>query len=305
MKIVNVVGGLGSQMMAYCFSLSLKKKYSTENVLCDFSAYYYFARRGHNGSELQSVFGIKEEKAPFIIRNILHSKLIFFRIIRRVLLKLKVLKWHDAISGKYNYDPSVYGRDGTVIYNQTWTSWKYFSELQTEIIKIFNFKEIDAKDEKNKYILSKIRSTNSVSIHVRLGDYLGNSVLGDLINYEYYKEGVSIIGNKVTNPVYYIFSDDSKKCKDYIDTSIMGEHYFIDWNKNDKSYIDMQLMSECKNHIIANSSFGWWGAYLGYHSNQIVIAPKIWSNEKTGVELKDMNLPNWMILENKIKKNGN
>jgi len=299
MKVVNVVGGLGSQMMAYAFSLALKDVYKKEKVVCDFSAYHHFGWVEHNGSELTEVFGIIEEGTPKPLRSVLHSKSALFRLTRRIVKHLGLIKWHGAKEKKYNYDDSVFHERGwVVVYNETWTSWKYFDSVKDDVLKVFQFRPVS--DEKNKQVLRDLRKKNSVSIHVRLGDYKNSTIHSGLASLEYYRDAVNFIKSKVDNPEFFVFSDDVAGCTKYLNCLEQDEVKFIDWNTGLNSYIDMQLMASCKHHIIPNSSFSWWGAYLGRWSGQIVVAPAIWSNWETGVEIRDMNLPGWVIINNVI-----
>ena len=180
MKIVNVVGGLGSQMMAYSLHLALKKAYPTENVICDFSAYHKRGRIDHNGSELRRVFGLMEDCLPSYMEPVIHSRGLALRIARKLLKLSGALKHHDAIQEKYNYDKEVFSQKGVVIYHQCWTSWKYFTSVEKQVREAFTFPPI--KDKRNIQIRDGALSKNSVSIHVRRGDYIGNSILGGLID---------------------------------------------------------------------------------------------------------------------------
>lgn len=297
MKIVNVVGGLGSQMMAYSLHLALKKSYPAEKVICDFTAYHKYNRIDHNGSELKRVFGLQEDSLPAYIAPILHSRNIFPRAIRKLLTLSGAIKYHDAIQEKYNYDESVFRRDGTIVYWQCWTSWKYFLGIENQIRDAFKFRPIE--DPRNIEVHKKILSENSISLHVRRGDYIGNKILGELIDINYYLKALDIISKKTSNPHFFIFSDDPDWVAKNLLKEINAPITQIDWNKGSKSYLDMQLMSSCRHHIIPNSSFSWWGAYLAKSEGQLVVAPKNWSDHSTGIELKDMNLPEWLVIENR------
>lgn len=138
-------------------------------------------------------------------------------------------------------------------------------------------------NEKNQKILEKITQTNSVSIHVRRGDYYNNEsafkIHGNITTKKYYENALEFIKEKVKNPVFFVFSDEFEWVKKNLYFfSNYGEVHIIDWNKGFDSYIDLQLMSNCKHNIIANSSFSWWAAWLNKNKNKIVISPKKWVN---------------------------
>lgn len=128
------------------------------------------------------------------------------------------------------------------------------------------------QDEQNKEVLSRMISSNSVSLHIRRGDYLQGGRTCSL-NEEYYHNAIATINQQVSNPYYFICSDDIEWARNNIRVQ---QAEFVDWNKRDRSYVDMQLLSSCKHSIIANSSFSWWGAWLNSDAGKLVIAPQKW-----------------------------
>ena len=137
---------------------------------------------------------------------------------------------------------------------------------------------------KNIYYLSQIQSSNSVSIHIRRGDYVGNQdILEDhgICNFDYYLKAINILSSKISSFKLFFFSDDMDWVKENF-SSINVDKFFIEQEqKND--WVDMFLMSSCDHQIIANSSFSWWGAWLNSNNSKIVVAPKIW-NKKNNLE---------------------
>ena len=98
---------------------------------------------------------------------------------------------------------------------------------------------------------------------------------GNICTREYYRKAFNYIIERVENPVFYVFSDEPEKAAE------MLKEYnccLITENRNENSYKDMYLMSRCRYHIIANSTFSWWGAWLDKRSNQIVVTPSRWNN---------------------------
>lgn len=147
-------------------------------------------------------------------------------------------------------------------------SEKYFVENRNKITELFK----PSKDDM-EYILEKYGKIlkNSVSCHIRLGDY---KFLKDdhinLIDSSYYQNSLNQFNSKNTN--YLIFSDEINICKS-ISFLNNKNFYFIE---NEKDYIDMYIMSMCCNNIIANSSFSWWAAWLNKNPNKKIFAPKNW-----------------------------
>ena len=119
-------------------------------------------------------------------------------------------------------------------------------------------------------------------MHIRRGDYVSNPTTNKLhgtCSLEYYHNAVDIIAAKVSNPHFFIFSDDHEWARNNF--KIDYPLTFVAHNNAGKNYEDMRLMSLCKHHIIANSSFSWWGAWLGSNPKKIVCAPRGWFKDKS------------------------
>ena len=176
-----------------------------------------------------------------------------------------------------------------------WQSERYFGSYEKQIRSDFRF--IESLDKKNKNILNVINKSNSVSIHARRGDYELNKKIKEyhgLLSVAYYKKAIEIINKIIINPTYFVFSDDPEWVKNSLK---INNATYIDWNKGLRSHIDMQLMSNCKHNIIANSSFSWWGAWLNNNPNKIVVAPKKWfKNSKAQKGSEDLIPKTWKII---------
>jgi hypothetical protein len=166
-------------------------------------------------------------------------------------------------------------------------SEKYFMNYVEQIHKFFEIDDSTKQYLNNKY--EDILNENTCSIHVRRGDYLNLQHFHPVQPIEYYKKAINLF-NK--NTKFLIFSNDIAWCKH--EFQFLENKFFIE---NNKDYEDLYLMSMCKNNIIANSSFSWWGSYLNKNVDKKVIAPKLWfgfglSNNNT----KDLYCSNWTII---------
>jgi hypothetical protein len=148
----------------------------------------------------------------------------------------------------------------------------------------FNIRRV-GHNSKNFEIIDKINSTNSVSIHIRRGDYITDkyaSIYDGVCGVEYYDRAIKHILSKIENPIFFVFSDDCEWVKNNIDVPNAN---FIEWNLGKNSYIDMFLMNQCKHNIIANSTFSWWGAYNNSNLRDgIVISPVKWFASDSFIE---------------------
>ena len=273
MIIVRVTGGLGNQMFQYAMYKSLEKK--GKLVKLD-SKSFYETKKEHNGYELERIFDIKpnkptkEDLEKFDENNI--STL--FKIKRKLFGDKKFV--YDT--KEYVFNKDVYKLKNSYL-NGYWQSIKYFEGIENDIKKDFQFK--NQLDNKNLEILNEIENSNSISIHIRRGDYMSHenyNMYGCIATPTYYKKAIKVIEEKVENPTFFVFSNDMDWVKKNI--QINSRVFYIDINSGNGSYKDMQLMSNCKHNIIANSSFSWWGAWLNENKNKIVIAPKKWINRE-------------------------
>lgn len=168
---------------------------------------------------------------------------------------------------------------GNIILSGYYQSEKYFINHENEIRNLFSPTEKIKKYLKNKYG----DVSDYTSLHVRRGDYLGLQTHHPLCTISYYNESMAIAKGKIL-----IFSDDLDWCK-----KTFQDPKFI-FVKNNSDCQDLYLMSMCKNNIIANSSFSWWGAWLNNNKNKKVIAPKNWFGESINHNTQDLYPESWI-----------
>lgn len=275
MMVVCFGDGLGNQMFQYAFFYSLKEKYPSSRIKMDIN--YIYGPIMHNGFELDSVFGIEREECVHAEALILadyfpqHLKryipINFLHKIRRVLFgnKKTFIVQEDATV----FYPEVYQLNPlfSYMFRGAWVNERYFQDYKEALIKIFSFPPINEKT--NQRYADEIMKTESVSLHIRRGDYL-NSPLYTL-DVKYVKSAIQCLEKKIDNPKYFIFTDDTTYVsRNY---SFLQNAIVVTGNQGKRSFRDMQLMSLCKHNIIANSTFSFWGAYLNQNPNKIVIAP--------------------------------
>ena len=259
-RFLIMTGGLGNQMFEYAMLLALRSR--GYNIKMDISYYDFFQM--HNGYELERVFGIKEE---VINKQGIH--MYWLRSLHR--LRPRCLYKFDS----FCFDESLLQHPLRYLFGY-WQDEQYFVDIQDVVRNSFNFVGVD---ERNDEIAKEMLSCNSVSLHIRRGDY--NEFGMTLIGKDYYKNAIQYIKERVDNPVFYIFSDDIEESKAIADEMHIN-YQLISHNRGNSSYKDMFLMSRCRHNIIANSSFSWWGAWLNNNSGKIVVAPQIWENKKSG-----------------------
>lgn len=145
----------------------------------------------------------------------------------------------------------------------------------------------------NRRYLNAMQQGESVSVHVRRTDYLLVANNAPALNISYQRKAMTVLRQKVSSPRWFIFSDDIEWCRK--EFSDLKDAVFVSGN-DAEPWEDIRLMSACKHHIIANSSFSWWGAYLGDYCG-ITLYPKPWFN---GLDIPASGvLPEWVAISSK------
>ena len=272
-------------MFCYAYAQSLRQK--GFDVKIDISEYKVnkFREFQLNKFKFELPLSTKEENQKIF------SNSVFYKIFKNTRLDFS----KKIREKKFFFDENLLTiKDNSYVVGY-FQSEKYFKSLEKILVKHFTLKP--ALSSYSEKIKRKIQnSNNTVSIHVRRGDFLNskNVKVHGLCNLQYYQKSINYLEDKFSKLEYYIFSDDIKWCRDNlkIDNSI-----FIDSHKKRIPHEDLYLMSLCKNNIIANSSFSWWGAWLNRNVQKIVIAPKLWLRNKKDNELSKHLIPSsWIRL---------
>ena len=286
MKIVNISGGLGNQMWQYAFAMALKNKHPKEKVYIDIQHYhtFFFKKiRGvnlHNGYEITKVFA--EAKLPvagfwqLVKLSYWIPNYVLSRIVRKY-FPIRKTEYVATYDMNYSYEKEAFENMGDCYYEGYWQCVKYISDIKSIIQSTYSHGK---PNEYNECMIHKIVNTNSVGIHVRRGDYLNEPEFYGICGLNYYEKAISNLLNDGKLHTFYIFSNDMNWCRDNLAPLLEGhEIVYVTNNKGKDSCWDMFLMTYCKDLIIANSSFSWWGAFLNKNVNR-VYAPYPWLNRK-------------------------
>jgi hypothetical protein len=279
---IKLSGGLGNQMFQFATGFATAKK---NNVRLSLDLSYINQRQIFNGFELENVFDIYS-KVSFLNKALSFKSINFKEILNKI-----DITFYNFKEPHFHYTSNILDIPKHSFLDGYWQSELYFKNYSKEIKKIFNFSELD---KQNNLIANDISKNNSISIHIRRGDFLlkrNNNHNIDLK--DYYLKAIGKSSKCFKNPKYFIFTDDPLWVTENF---ILDYSYIIvDVNYGTKSFFDMHLMSLCKSNIIANSSFSWWSAWLNNNEDKIVYAPKDWFNDKS--ICTDHLIPNsWNIL---------
>lgn len=291
MIIVKLIGGLGNQMFQYAAGRALALRHQTDLRVDTFELESdpegKFTKRhfelGIFEANIQRAS--KEEIGRFSnlgsnkIKRELQRR--FPTVFNRLMAVEKGSPYHHEFT---KYPKHTY-------LNGFWQSELYFKNVASQIRSDFKFNPTII--EGNKEMASKISSVNSVSLHIRRGDYVTNTnahSFHGLCSIDYYNEAVKLISEKENGIELFVFSDDIPWCKENL-----KYNFPIHFVETHNAHSDMYLMSLCKHNVIANSSFSWWGAWLNANPKKMVIAPKQWIADPS-VNTKDVIPVSWIKL---------
>ena len=259
MKIVKIFGGLGNQMFQYSYALLLKEqgyKVEIDTTYFDKTSNKYMLK----------YFDISIPITTSRLRLLTYNMLSIFT--------------NKIFSRSYGSYKIGY-----------WQNIKYLPRKKT-LNKEFNFKIYFSKYCLD--VLKKIEKSNSVSVHVRRGDYLNkiNSRIYNNLDAKYYNDSFKLMDSKLNNPFYFVFSNDI----DWAKKSIQNDNVFFVENKCLNNDIeDFFLMTSCKHNIIANSTFSWWAAFMNCNKSKLIVMPEKWFCNKN--EFKNFDY----FLENSVR----
>ncbi len=295
MIICHSIGGLGNQMFHYALANALAK---INRVQIRFDLRDYKNRKYHapEGFLLGKIFDIRIIEAE--VKDY-HDIMGIFQPLLRVKHRINLNRFKkNFIQEKevFHFDKSVLEKPFNEIYLYgCWQSYKYVEIFEADLKKKFAFKR-ECITSESKAFVSTLNGKNSVSIQVRLKDYVDNSSLSKIYNVcneKYYKACIDVINRNVPNPEFFVFSDDPEKAGEI---ELFRNFNIVKINKNSGSWNDLFLMSKCSHNIIANSTFGWWSAWLNDNKKKLVLAPELWF--ANGISTPDLVPPNWRKIKN-------
>ena len=265
--VIQLSGGMGNQMFQYALYLQLKAL--GKNVKIDDKTEY----EGRNARPIRlSVFDAKYATPTETEMKCLTDS--YLDLCSKIRRKLTGRKTAEYMEKSQLFDSSVLEKDRAYLVGW-WQSEKYFADIRDEVRKAFVFKSIELSEKMKEYE-KQMQESNSVSVHIRRGDYLDvDEVYGGICTKEYYEKAMKRMKEEIPDGRFFIFTNDVPWVKEHM----AGENItVVEGNDEDAGYIDMYLMTQCKHYILANSSFSWWGCYLNPSNDKKVIAPKTWAN---------------------------
>lgn len=266
MIIVRLIGGLGNQLFQYARARHLAE-FNKTNLKLDLSEFQRYELHHYSLSHFNIIESIATEDDL------------------RPMIEFKERHFH------FDEEHKTIG-DGLILKGY-WQSEKYFIDISDIIKNEFQVKT--AISARGTEISMLIKNSNSVSLHIRRGDYNPgsyNDQILDALSINYYIKAIKKLGDNEINLRFFVFSDDPEWAKSNL--KIAYPVVYVDHNTAETNYEDLYLMSLCKHNIIANSSFSWWGAWLNNNPGKKVYAPKCWFNSNVrNIDEKDVIPEAW------------
>lgn len=286
-----MTGGLGNQMFQYALYLKLQAM-GKEVKMDDFTEY-----EGREARPLSLwAFGIEYDRASR--EELCRMTDGFMDPVSRIRRKLFGRKSLEYMEKDCNFDPEILNRDPAYLTGY-FQSEKYFADIEEKVRQAFCFSERIWEGipsqllERIRSYEQQIKTAMAVSVHIRRGDYLQNEeAYGGICTEQYYKTAIEYVKKRQQDASFFVFTNDPDYAGEWILKNFGQEKerfVLIEGTQEENGYLDLYLMSLCRHHILANSSFSWWGAYLNPSREKMVIVPHKWFGNQ---ECRDIYMEN-------------
>jgi hypothetical protein len=291
MVIVRLMGGLGNQMFQYAAARRVALAHEVPLKL-DISWFARWPGRAYalHALNIQEAFATPDELRQITGPATRGIGRFVFRLRRRFRIRYDWTWLHERRLSPF--DRRVFEARERTYLDGYWQSEKYFSDVADTIRREFT---IDFHpDARTREIADQIATTESVSVHIRRGDYVSDpraSRVRSVCTADYYQRCVARVAERLANPHLFLFSDDPG----WVAASLGFEHptTLVSTVPARPGHEDLRLMSACRHHITANSSFSWWGAWLNPRPDKLVLTPRRWMNDPR-VDDRDVVPPAWI-----------
>ena len=291
------LSGLGNQLFQYAAGLYFAEKYKGKLFVIQEPVEGTLSHGNYNRPFLLSRFQITSPIRP---KNRLdHLMLSLGPRGLKISAPLKALGRiavrHETREERYHFIEDLEFSPGTrtLYLSGYWQTYKYAESVALKLRQEFRLQE--PPQGNNQRLLEQIDAAPvSVSLHVRRGDYTLAAEGNIALPLDYYHRAIDLIRQRFENPLFFIFSDDIEFARANLPAGM--RQVFVEGNDDFSSQEDLRLMSACQHHIIANSSFSWWGAWLNPGSEKIVVAPRHWLLSPESA-FPDLLPPTWHALD--------
>jgi hypothetical protein len=292
MITIRLIGGLGNQMFQFAAASALGHRRGCP-VAIDKGRIddrrRWLPNRGRRSSDTRRTYMLDRFNLPQSVRRRSHA---YVRL-RQLLGVERVYR-----EPHFHFDPAFLDLACPVTLLGYFQSERYFCDIADDVRAMFTLKE-PLSPNTSRMLDAIAGKREAVALHVRRGDYVTNPTAADahsLLDTEYYRAALQIMRDRLGHePDVFLFSDEPEHAERMF--SFVTNRTLVRGNA-DCPWIDMALMARCRHHIIANSSFSWWGAWLAKHPAQMVVAPRNWfrGNAAQSHSLKDFYPVGWQVI---------
>jgi hypothetical protein len=294
MILINFMGGLGNQLFQYAVGRRLAAKHTTP-LKFDVAWYQKQTLRSYQldafniQAEIASVDEIKKfrradwDGLKARVYQAVQRRLPYYY--RRVVVE----------NTPFIFDPNIVNKVSRDVYLiRYWQNCSYLIPIASNLRQ-----ELTLRETPTPAFLAwreKIIRQESTSLHIRRGDYVNDLLINQVHGVcplTYYSDAIDYIRQRVPETTIFVFSDDMDWAREKFDNDPRYE--FVELKETSRDQEELVLMSLCDHHIIANSSYSWWGAWLGDKPGKIVIAPQKWFND-TKRNTQDLIPDTWIRL---------
>ncbi len=285
---IRLVGGLGNQMFQYSAARAVALR-SGVSLKLDLSWF------GADPDRKYALYPFSID-AETCIANTQPPKSLVARISRRI-RRGSVSRMGGAAyyaEKSFLYDPAIETLQPPVELDGYFQSERYFAVYREQIIQDFTLRE--GPEPAARELLDRICSSEAIGLHIRRGDYVSNAATNayhGTCAMDYYESGLDAVRQGMSRPQCFVFSDDPRWARENLRTDIPTT--FVDVHGADRAHEDLRLMRACKSFVIANSSFSWWGAWLGQSDGKVVVAPTRWFKDEK-MDTSDLLPDDWFRL---------
>ena len=292
MICVRLNGGIGNQLFQYAAGRALATKHDTSLLLDVTQLNIHFSKATPRSYELY-LFNHQAGLAY-------NSDLCYIQYLyRNYYLSRWLTPWHPVLENNNLFDTSFFDLPDNSYLVGYWQSYKYFKYIEKQLY--IDIAPVEKLSDMSKAIQDKIISSTSVALHVRRGDYVtlpSASKYHGILPLSYYVNAIARVSSQIISPRFFVFSDDPVWCRCNLPLDERSTIY-VTHNTGNDTWQDLWLMGYCHNHIIANSSFSWWGAWFAdqryYNSQRLVISPARWFTGSSHQYSNDRFPLHWII----------
>lgn len=290
MVIARITSGLGNQLFQYALARHLALRNRT-TIYVDLSYY-----QQTYATDTPRAFRLHQFNTSY---QVLNTSPYLYASKATKLLPNRTLKPYVQFvqEGQFHFDARVLDvRARLITLEGFWQSERYFAD-SADVIR----QELTLRSSLNgpaaEYERTIEQADVPISVHIRRGDYVNHPEFSQTFGFvglDYYRAAIKQLTAQFPNLTLFIFSDDPQWVKENLAPTV--PHVYVTNTGDDADLADLRLMSRCRHHVIANSSYSWWGAWLDSRPDKVVISPKTWFRNKPESNTKDLIPAAWLRL---------